>query len=77
MPDVKVVGIAGVFFALAIVAYLLISSGNFAVNIGKLIGIATVQESGVSMVATGNLILIFLGVLAVIIVVGFVMSRFR
>ncbi len=76
-PDVKVAGIAGIFVALAIAAYLLISSGNFTVNIGKLIGIVAVQESGVSMVATGNLILIFLGVLAVVIGVGFIISRFR
>ena len=72
MPELTIVGVAGLFVGLAFIGFLFISAGNGAQSVGRDIGVQQVSDFGSSLTGYGQFIIGILVVLAIIIVVAFV-----
>lgn len=71
--DVKViiVGIAGVFVALGLVAATMLGLGHVTTAVGQVAQSQPIVNAGASMSGLGIDLLVFLGILAITLVVGF------
>ncbi len=74
MVSISIVGVAGVFIALGLAGYLLMSTGSGLSGFGQSIGVQPAVLAGNTLSSWGAGIIVVLAVLAIIVVLAFVRS---